>query len=204
MNSFINSFVFVTAPEGRTVFYPFLPWPRGYVIGSDADLPGLRRLIATSGAILVALFIPAIQLEHLANLGPGIAALAVFAVIVPYYALLRHLLRGLQRSSIRLTLWESVIALARVNGEKSLAIRMLGSIAFAASAVPLVLIDRSNWPVAMLMILLFGAAAVFYAVILFAQWWILADYSPHDDEFRQRMSALCQKLTSDTPRVDVR
>jgi hypothetical protein len=174
MGSF-DSFLFVTTPDGRTVYFPFFPicW-RGYVIGSNAELVRVRLL----SALLMPFCMPTVFL--LAALPRGIAGLAMLALTVFYLVWMRWVLHGLNQPPVRLTRRESAIVQVRAHGQNALAGRMFGSIGFVGLGALLILIDHNNWPIAAVTILVFGVCGVSYAALLVARWRMLSEHSPCD------------------------
>lgn len=165
-NGFYDSFVFVTAPDGRRLCFPFFPcaiFGRAYVI-SDADVARLRRLIATSTAILLGAAIPATMLP------PEIAGFVMLAVGVSYYAWMSYRLRGLEPSPARLTLRESMIAQARAHDLASLFVGMVGSFGFFVGG-GVFIIDRA-WPVAAVTIAFGGLCGASYTAIFVVWCWV--------------------------------
>jgi hypothetical protein len=108
------------------------------VIGSNADVAPLRKLIATYTFICLGAIIP------VAKLPPAIQRLLMLALIVPYYALTRYLLRCLQPPPARLALRESMIAQARASDLAYLALGIFLSIGFCILGTLLMLFDRKG------------------------------------------------------------
>lgn len=165
-NGFYDSFVFVTAPDGRRLCFPFFPcaiFGRAYVI-SDGDVARLRRLIATSTAILLAATIPT------AMLPPEIAGFVILAVGVSYYAFMRFLLRGLNPRPVRLTLRESMIAQAHAHDLASLFVGMVGSFGFFVGG-GVFIFDRA-WPIAAATIVFGGLCGASYTAIFIVWCWL--------------------------------
>jgi hypothetical protein len=160
-------FLFVTAPDGRTVFFPFFPWGvcgRGYVVGSEADVARLRRLIAISYAICTGLIMPLVVLPR------AIAGLVLLAIIASYYLIMRHVLRRLQPPAVQLTLRESMIMQARAHSQMALSLAVFASVAFVGLSAFVIFIDRSSWSVGAFAIVFFGLGGFSYVAVLIMQW----------------------------------
>ena len=166
-HGFYDSFVFVKAPDGRRLCFPFFPcaiFGRAYVI-SDADVARLRRLIATCTAICFVAAIPTTMLP------PRIAGLVMLAVAVCYYATLRYLLSRPQPPPVRLTLRESMVAQARAHDLASLVVGMFGSFGFFVGS-GIFIMDRTTWPVAAAVIAFGCLCGASYTVIFVVWWWL--------------------------------
>lgn len=165
-NGFYDSFVFVKAPDGRRLCFPFFPcaiFGRAYVI-SDADVARLRRLIATSSVICFAAAFPATMLP------PGIAGLVILAVGVCYYAWMRYQLSRLQPPPAKLRVRESMVAQARAHDLASLVVGMFGSFGFFVGGGVFIM-DRT-WPVAVAMIAFGCLCGAAYTAILVVWCWL--------------------------------
>jgi hypothetical protein len=115
--------LFMTAPDGRRVFFPWGVVGRAYVIGSESDYERLRRQIKIS--LIVAPVLVIISGLALSRSLFGLAAVALIALIVAW---MLYLLRDLASPAERLSLQEPVTLQARGRSPESLRRGIIGSL----------------------------------------------------------------------------
>jgi hypothetical protein len=163
LDAVISSF-FKTAQDGRKLFYPRGVWGGGYAIASEPDYKRVvRQIKGFWGVLLVLMTIGAVLQGYLGLFISG-AFLLVFYFIVwaPY------LVRGLQPSDEKLSLQESYTSQALGHSSARLWSWEITALALVGIGIVMLVVDTSNWLIALALIVIFGlcAAGVMWMLIL--------------------------------------
>jgi predicted lysophospholipase L1 biosynthesis ABC-type transport system permease subunit len=157
----LTSAYFKTAQDGRKLFFPWGMWGRGYVIPSEQDDARLRRQMKAFTVISLALIVGVVSVQT----WPWILALCALIVVFQLFWT-RHLARGLQPSSERLSMTESITAQARAHGPVGLWVLEIASLVFVAGGLIILIADPDNWMIALGTIAFFGLCAAVFATML--------------------------------------
>jgi hypothetical protein len=170
----VAAFSFKTAPDGRKVFFPWGAWGRGYTVASERDYRQLHRQIKVQwvSQVLLALLASLVFVDGPASL-KGTVIVAILIVLVLYFAChvlwLRYWLPRLRPSNEkfeRLPLQERMNLVARAFPAVVLWFVEIGSLAFVACAILIVILDPGQWRIALAGFFSFGFAAAFLAYML--------------------------------------
>ena len=165
----LTSSAFKTTTDGSRLFFPWGIWARGYIIGSELEYKRLRSRIKTylivgmGVAMAGGLAVVASQ-EYLAGIVAG--AIGVVFNTVFYVAWVPRLSCGLQPSPEKLSWRESVASQGREHSLVLLWLMELGSIAFVACGISIVVANPEHWLIAISGILFFGLCAGVFAFML--------------------------------------
>jgi len=155
---------FKTTPDGQRLFFPLGAMGRGYVLETEADYERLRRLIKIS--IIVGMVVTIGPIACGANL-LGIAAAVVWCTLYAAWMALR--LRGMQASTERLTVRESMTTQARAHSTIFLWFGAIGALLFVAAGGFILIVDPRQWLVACGGILFFGFCGFVFARMISLQ-----------------------------------
>jgi hypothetical protein len=158
------SVYFKTAQDGRKLFFPWTYWGRGYVISSEPDYERLRRQLKTYRAVsLVWIITVCAQQNH-------IAAFVIAALGPALYAVwTRYLVAGLETTDEKLSLQECWTSLGRAFDASTLWLLEIAALAFVVIGIVVLVVDKNEWPLALVTIVFFGFGAVEFAYLLVLQ-----------------------------------
>lgn len=174
--TYIASQSFKTDAEGRRVFCPGGTLVRPYVIDDPNIEARLRRKLTTYYAVFLPVLILALALAGPILVAmPWIFGAVLVGVLVVQWAILRLVLgpelRSLPRAPSRVRASTFYTDSARTHSTVALVLGVLGSLAFVATGVWLLLVAAAPTAVAVLAIVFFGLCAVAWG---YALWLKLA------------------------------
>jgi hypothetical protein len=126
----VTSGYFKTTQDGSKLFFPWGVSGRGYVVASEQHFERLQRQFKFFWALSFVLIIGS------SSLPPHWGAFAIGALVIVYYAIwMQFLLRRLRPSQERLSLKESMAAVARAHSDRSLWLSVIGALAFVGAGI---------------------------------------------------------------------
>jgi hypothetical protein len=147
---------FKTAQDGTRLFFPWGIRGSGYRIPSEENYLRLRRQIKAYLMVSLVLIIVS---------GPLLGyprSFAIAALLIGFYLVwVRQALRGLTKSSERLTLQESMTSQAVAHNPVVLRLLQIASIVFVVCGALMLFADSRSRLIGLLAILFFGACGVF-------------------------------------------
>lgn len=150
-----------TGKDGRRLFYPWGAMGRGYVVPTEDEFEGLRRIARIGTAAFLVLVIASAALQmYLATLVIG-AGFALFQVIWT-----RGLVRRLEPSAEKLSVRDTLSTQAFTHNIVTLWVLEFLSLGFVAAGIFLLVRDGANWPIALLSIALFAPGAGVFVFML--------------------------------------
>jgi hypothetical protein len=157
----LTSASFKTTPDGRQLFFPWGVLGSGYAIASEQDYLRLRQQVKGYMIVTLVLIIAA------GSFGGYVVPIAVGALLMTLYlAWMWHLLRRLKTSGERMSLQESMTAQANASGAVVLWLLEIAALAFVGVGIFMLVVDPSQWPVALASIIFFGLCAAKIARML--------------------------------------
>jgi len=152
---------FKTNEDGQRFFFPWGTLGHGYAIPSEAEFERLRRGVKAYMVISLPLIIAFVTWKGFLG---GAAILPL--LIVPYVVWLRSQCRRLQRTEEKLTLGESMAGQARSHNTVILWLLEVTAFAFVGLGAFILILDPTDWPVAVALIGFCGLSAVVFARML--------------------------------------
>ncbi len=157
----LTSSSFKTTEDGQQLFFPWGILGRGYNIPSEQEFERLRRQIKAYMVVSLPLIIAVITWKGI------LGGVVLFPILtVPYVFWAQFQCRRLRRTDEKLTLSESVAGQAREHSTVVLWLMEVGALTFVAGGVAILLLDPSNWLIALLPITFFGLCALAFARML--------------------------------------
>jgi hypothetical protein len=157
----LDSGSFKTAADGRTLFFPFGVFGRGYEVATERDCASLRWQVK---AWLIGGIISAVGALELLGNGPGLVAGA--ALIALYHGWAWYVIRGMRRSEERLSLRENLTTQARAQNPVLLWAAEIVVIVLLLVSIDLLAAEPENWLLAVFMIVVFATCAVAFGFML--------------------------------------
>jgi hypothetical protein len=157
----LTATAFKTTQDGRRLFFPWGTSGRGYVIVAEQDYKRLQKQMKTYIVVSLVLMMGGIVLQsYLIAFG----SLIIFTAFYPVWA--SYLVRNLQPSQERLSLEESLISQARARSAIVLWTFEVIALVFVAFGILVLIVDPSNWLVALVPIVFSGLCAFVFARML--------------------------------------
>jgi len=154
---------FMTAPDGRRLFFPWGMCGSGYAIGSEQEYRRLRGRVITFLIIGIGLIPITLRL-------PDYFAFLIFmALFAFYYIWPLRLLRNTQPAAERLSFRESIALQARSQSDWYWVLMAFGAIAFLIVGCWLLVSSPKDWLIAALAIAFSSLCAVAFALMLVAR-----------------------------------
>ncbi len=157
----LTSSSFKTTEDGQQLFFPWGTLGRGYNIPSEQEFKRLRRQIKAYMVVSLPLIIAVVIWKGILG---GVVLIPILTV--PYVFWAQFQCRRLRRTDEKLTLSESYAGQARALSTVVLWLMEVGALTFVVGGVAILLLDRSNWLIALLSIAFFGLCALAFARML--------------------------------------
>jgi hypothetical protein len=154
---------FLTAPDGRRLFFPWGICGPGYAIGSEREYKRLQ------GRVITFLIIGMGSIPITLRLPDYFACLIFVALIAFYYTWPLRLLRDMQPAAERLSFRESIALQARSQSDRYWSLMAFGAVAFLIVGCWLLASSPRDWLIAVLAIAFSGFGAVSFALMLVAR-----------------------------------
>lgn len=152
---------FKTSEDGHRLFFPWGALGRGYRIPSEQDFERLRHKVKV---YMMASLPVIIGVSIVAGLGVTVLLLIVLVVA---YVLWAHLqCRGMVQVAEKYTISESMASQAREHGSFGLWLIEIGSAAFVAMGIFILIVDPSSWLIAAASILFFGLGTLIFGKMI--------------------------------------
>jgi hypothetical protein len=150
----LTSSTFKTTKDGRRLFFPWGVLGSGYSISSEQDYRRLQQQVKAYMIVSLVLIIASSSFEGY------LVSVVIAALLVTFYlAWMWYVLRRLQYSGESLSLQESMTSQARAYGVVVLWLLEIGSLAFVAGGIFMLVVDPRQWLVALASIVFFGLCA---------------------------------------------
>jgi Ca2+/Na+ antiporter len=150
----LTSGTFKTTQDGRRLFFPWGVLGSGYCIASEQDYQRLRQQVKGYMIVTLVLIIAAGSFK-----GYVVSVVVAALLTTAYVAWMWHLLRRLKNSGERLSLQESMTSQANASGALVLWLLEIASLALIGGGIFMVVVDPSQWPVALASIIFSGLCA---------------------------------------------
>jgi hypothetical protein len=160
----LTSSCFKTAQDGSKLFFPWGTLGRGYVIPSQPVYERLQRQVSAVMALTLPVSITVVVLSNL--FGLTIVALAIVLCIACAMVWTRYVVRGLQPTTERLSLQESITSQARLHSPALLWSILIVSLVFVGAGIYVLIINPRNWLAPVAAISFFGFGVAFLANML--------------------------------------
>ena len=163
---------FKNLENGKRAFYPWGKFGKGYELQSEAQYVAVKRLV-------VSYYVAGLPLAVLAAVSRNWIVLAVVLplILLVYFLLIRHHIRGLPVAGEKLTFKDSYEAQARRHNPIVLWLLLVLSLVFVAGGL-LILLDGGDVLTALLCIAFFGACAGLAGWMLLARHRLLRQADP--------------------------
>lgn len=145
---------FKTGEDGRKLFFPWGVFGGGYVIGSEQDYERLRRQVKSYMIVSMVMII-----GFGAFGGPLFSISSLIPLLGFYLIWMIYLLPRLRPSNETLSLQESMSSQARTHNKVVLWVLEIGSLAFVATGIAMLIFDPGSRLVALASIAFFGLCA---------------------------------------------
>jgi hypothetical protein len=152
---------FKTTQDGRRLFFPWGVLGSGYSIASERDYQRLRQQVKGYMIVSLVLIIASGSFE-----GYVIPVAVVALLTTLYLAWIWHVLRRLQHSDERLSLEESMTSQAQALSVMVLWGLEIGALALVGGGIIMLVVDPSQWLIALASIFLFGLCAAKFTRML--------------------------------------
>jgi len=167
----LTSSSFKTTADGQRLFFPWGVLRRGYVIASEFEYERLqgqiKKLIIIGMATWMPAAIGAVVLRKYIGLAGLVAITALIAFYIAFYiSWVLSLLRGLQPSRERLSLWKSMATQAREHNPMLQWVGEICSIGFVAASLFVLIFNPGRSSAATGRIVFFGVCAASFAFML--------------------------------------
>jgi hypothetical protein len=150
----LTSASFKTTQDGRRLFFPWGVLGSGYAIASEQDYRRLRQQV--KGYMIAAL----VLIIATSSFEGYVVSVVVAALLTTFYlAWMWHLLRRLKDSRERMSLQESMTIQAHAFGVVVLCLVGIGAFALVGGGIYMLVVDPSQWRVALASIVFFGLCA---------------------------------------------
>lgn len=160
----LTSSSFKTTKDGRRLFFPWGTLGRGYLIPTEEEYEKLRRKVKLY--FIICLPITILLVSRLNFLGD---LLLLLVLTVPYLFWANKQSRKFEPSNEKYTFKQSFGTQAREHNVLTLWLLEIGSLAFVAAGIFILVKDITNWPAALASIVFFGLCAVVFAKMIFVR-----------------------------------
>jgi len=157
----LTSSSFKTTKDGRKLFFPWGTLGRGYLIPTEEEYEKLRRKVKVY--FIISLPIIIILVNRLNILGDLILLLVL---TLPYLFWAYKQSRKLEPSNEKYTYKQSFSTQAREYNAATLWRLEIGSLAFVAAGIFILVKDSQNWPIALASIAFFGLGAIVFGKMI--------------------------------------
>ena len=154
----LTSSSFKTAPDGTKLFFPWGTLGSGYSIASEQDFLRLRRQIKIYLTVSLVLIVISNPLLGYLN------TFAIAVILIGFYLVwMRYALRGLKKSSEKLSLQESMTSQALAHNLTTLWLLQFAAVAFVVIGIVMLFTSSGSRLIGLLAILFFGVCGIFTA-----------------------------------------